>query len=373
MPRFIVLLCALFSSALAAQEFGEHVEKRGEYHRDLYLAGGVANSHAVVTGDVTAAGGRVVVEGEISDDVLAFGGIVTIAARVHHDVRAAGGVIHLRGEIGEDAVLAGGHLALDRNVWIQGRALLAGKDIEVAGKVDQSVHAAASSIRVDGEIGGDAKLIGRSIEIGPNAIIYGNLDYRSPTQARIDASARILGTVTHVPLESLDTRAHETSGRLFFAVSLFITAVILYLLFPRFATDVAHQVRESPLRCLGLGVVMTVVVPLTAAFMMMTMVGMWLGMLLLALYLPVLLVGYLAGVLFIADFGVRELRGTHEMHRGWTIAALAVAFVILTLLSWMPWIAGLTMIALMLLGAGGLTQEIWNRVRASPESKASPM
>jgi hypothetical protein len=355
------LLLAVLATAPAAQEFGETVVKRGTYQRDLYVAGGDVSVLATVGGDVIAAGGQVTVDDEVSGDVMAAGGRVTLRVRVHDDVRAAGGAITFSGTAGDEAVFAGGRVHLDPDSIVTGRALLAGGRIDVGGRVGKNLHAAGGEIRITGELLGDARLIGENIEIGPGAIIRGNLVYRSPNEARIDSDARIMGQVLREALDLPDTRGPVTGARVFVALSMFATALVYFLLFPRFSMHAARQIRAAPLASLGLGLAMLAATPFVVVLLMVTAVGVWLGLVLLAAYLTLAMLGYITGALFIADFGVRELHGEKETRRIWIVVTLAVTLVLLALLSWMPIVNGIVTFALMLLGLGALARALVQR------------
>jgi hypothetical protein len=121
----------------------------------------------------------------------------------------------------------------------------------------------------------------------------------------------------------------------------------------------------APLASLGLGLAVLAAVPLVVVLLMVTVVGLWLGLVLLAAYSALLMLGYITGALFIADFGLRELRGETETSRLWAIITLAVTFVLLALLSWMPAVNGIVTFALILFGLGALIRALAQRYTAN--------
>jgi hypothetical protein len=86
-----------------------------------------------------------------------------------------------------------------------------------------------------------------------------------------------------------------------------------------------------------------------------------LGLITLVLYIVLLLLGYLTGVLFVADAGLQRLRRPEPAGRGWMIGALAATLVVLALLRLLPAIGGLTAFVLLLFGLGALTRALWRR------------
>ena len=360
----LLLGCVLAAGPLqaAGQQFGESVIQRGHVQEDVYLGGGSVRVMGQVDGDVSAAGGRVSIEDTVNGDVAAFGGSVDLRAKVKDDARLTGGDVSVSGTIGDDLLAAGGTVAIAPGTRIGGRAWLAGGTLEIAGRVGKGLRAAGGEIVIAGEILGDVDLIGEHIEIRPGAIIHGRLNYRSPNEARIDPGARLLGAVVVLPLEApAAAKAGHAGGRVFVLLSLLVTAGVLYWLFPNFSRATARAVREAPWQVLGLGLAVLASGPLVVILLLVSIVGLWLGLIALVLYLVLLLLGYLTGVLFVADAGLRQLRRLEPPGKGWMLGALAATLVVLALLRLLPVIGGLVAFALLLLGLGSLTRALWRR------------
>lgn len=354
---FLLSLLAVLSSVgvppALAQQAGPTVIQRGEIREDSYLAGGTVYGLASVRGDLTAAGGQVTIENEVTGDVLAAGGSVTVRARVGDDVRAGGGNVTLAGEIGDDAIAAGGSVMLAPGAAVGGRAWFAGGNIEVHGKVAKTLRAAGGHITIGGDIGGDAELAGERIDIGPGAVIHGNLHYRSRHEARIDSGAKIIGTITR---EELPVRAGGAAfARLGFIASLMLAAIVLYLLFPNASLSAARAMRDAPWKSLGLGLALLVGIPLVIVLLFVTLLGVWLALSLLALYLVFLLLGYLTGVLCLGDIGLGLIVPKKKKPtRAWRALSIVAVLVALWVIGFIPVLRGLVGFAVLLFGLGGL-------------------
>jgi cytoskeletal protein CcmA (bactofilin family) len=344
-----------------AQAFGESVTQRGHVQEDLYLAGSSVTVAAQAEGDVSAAGGRVTIENSVNNDVMAVGGTVELRARVRDDARLAGGEVTVAGDIGDELLAAGGTVVITPDARVGGRAWLAGGTLEIDGHVAKSLKAAGGTIVIGGEIMGDADVVGEHIEIAPSAIIHGHLNYRSPNEARIDPGARIIGAVIMTPLKSPSAaaRSAHVGAFVFKLLALFVTTMVLVLLFPAFSTSAARGMREAPWVALGLGVAVLASGPLVVILLMVTLIGIWLGLIVLGLYLALLLLGYLTGVLFLADTGLERVRRGAEPGNAWRLAAIAVVLVALGLLRPIPLLGGLIGLLLLLFGLGALTRALW--------------
>jgi cytoskeletal protein CcmA (bactofilin family) len=375
MPNFlrffylVLLATVLLTSApvAGAQTFGETVTQRGRVQEDLYLAGSTVTVAADVEGDVSAAGGRVTIENTVNNDVMAAGGTVELRAKVKDDARLAGGEVTVAGDIGDELLAAGGTIVVTPDARIGGRAWLAGSRVEFDGRVAKSLKAAGGTIVIGGEVMGDADLIGEHIEIAPSAIIHGHLNYRSPNEAKIDSGARILGAVTMIPMEKPHgaERAAHAGGFVFMLVALFVTSAVLILIFPDFSATAARGVRKAPWVALGLGLAVLAGGPLVVLVLMLTLVGVWLGLIVLAVYLVMLLLGYLTAVLFLADAGLARVRQGETPSPGWRLVALAVTLLVLGLLRLVPVLGCLIGFLVLVFGLGALTRAIWRRYRSA--------
>lgn len=363
MPNRKALLHALIlglsmvatASLLLAQEAGPTVIKEGVTDDDLYLAGETVEVLAEVNGDVVAAGRRVSVDGAIAQDALLAGAEIDIRGRVEDDLRAAGGELTITGQVGGDAILAGGRIELTANSTVGGRAWLAGGAIELGGRVGRELRAAGGTITIAGQIRGDANLAGETIRILPGAVIAGDLIYRSSREAEIYDGAQIGGEIRYLAVTEDEAGPLESFlGGLLFSAALAVVGVVLVLLFPRFLVTAARGIGDAPLKCLGLGLAVLVATPVAVALLLITVIGIPLALMVLTLYFVMLLAGYLTGVLFLGDAGLRLLGRGERPGRGAQLLALVAALVALALLWPIPFVGGLCVLLVLLFGAGAL-------------------
>ncbi|MDH3638129.1 MAG: polymer-forming cytoskeletal protein [Gammaproteobacteria bacterium] len=331
--------------------------KSGQVTEDVYMAGATVQVLADVEGDVVVAGGTVTVVNSVSDDVLAAGGTVTITANVDDDIRLAGGSVAVTGNVGDDAVIAGGAVTLGPGNTVSGRAWLAGATITVAGNVGRELKAAGGEIIVAGTIGGDVELYAESIEIQPSAVIKGNLTYSAPKEAVIHEGARIEGVVNWHELDprrDFGDPGWSFVGNLVFFLSLAVSAIVLFLIYPRFSRSVVQQLQDAPFKSLGLGLLVLFATPFVVLMLLVSVLGVPLGLIVLALYFVALIAGLLVGIIWIGDFGFRRLGKTPDESkwiRAWSIVAAAA---ILLIIGFIPFIGGLVLFFVLLLGIGAL-------------------
>ncbi len=365
--RFFLLLVLFFTvtgpqfyAQAYAQGFGEVVIKRGTVDDDIYLAGAQVDLYATVNGDVVVAGGQLNLEGDIKADVIATGGRITLRGAVGDDARLAGGEIRVASQIGDDLVAAGGRIHLSPAARIGGRAWLSGGEVRIDGHVVDELRVSSGRVVIAGAVNGNAELWADQVIIEETAVISGNLHYKSAHEAIIAAGAHIDGEVVHTPVE-VDMKPVVASvifAGLVLLFSIIVTAVVLYLLFPDFSLRVSQSLRSEPWLSLGVGLAVFAGVPVLMVILFATAIGVWLALMLLAIYLVLLLTGYFSGALFVANAGLNLLRKT-EVSKALRATALAVAIFTLAVFNLVPLLGGLVNWAVLLAGIGALSRQLY--------------
>jgi cytoskeletal protein CcmA (bactofilin family) len=274
------------------------------------------------------------------------------------------------GEVGGEVVAVSGTVTLAPEAKVEGRAWLAGGTVTAAGRIGRELKVAAASVRIGGEVDGNVKIAARRIDILPTARIKGDLAYTSPTPARIDPGAQILGKVTHTRAD-LAQRATPI-GRIVFVAAravllagLIICGVILLLLLPGFTVSAARTIGGRPWRSLGLGFLLFFMIPIVAIVLMITIIAA--GLVVGALYPVTLLLGYLTTAVFLAERGGRLVGPRPELSTGGRIVALVVVLIVLAIVRLIPFIGWMIAWLAVVIGLGALGQQAfgrWSEVRS---------
>ena len=361
----IPLLIFTVLPALAhAQQVGELVIKRGVVDDDLYLAGGQVELYATVNGDVVVAGGQLQLEGDIGADVIAAGGTIALRGSVGDDARLAGGEVRVAARVGDDLVAAGGRIHVSPIANIAGRAWLSGGELRIDGHVGQELRASGGSVVITGLVDGNVELWADEIEIEETAVISGDLHYKSSRQANIASGARIEGEVIHtlVEVDMKPVVASVIFAGLVLLLSIILTAVLLYLLFPDYSLRVSQSLHDQPWQSLAIGLAVFAGGPLLVVILFSTAVGIWLALMLLAIYLVMLLTGYFAGALYVGNAGLNMLRRT-EVSKTLRAIALAVAIFSLAVINLVPLLGSLANWLVLLAGMGALSRQLYQAYR----------
>jgi cytoskeletal protein CcmA (bactofilin family) len=349
-----VCMLAIPMTALSMPESGEMVSKRGTIDDDFYAAGGTVDINAVVAGDVVTAGGDLYIGHHIEGDVIAAGGTVTIRGEVLDDVRTAGGDITVDSIIGDDLIASGGRIKLSPDALVSGEAWLAGGDVYIGGTVNRNLNVGAGSVSIAGVVHGDVKVESGSLKILDGALISGDVYYRGPSEASIHPGSKITGQVHY---EQVDwERPHEGMG-IFFALSMIVASIFLFKLFPGFTQSTTDRLSTDPLKSMGAGLVIFIMIPVIAALLMAIVVGIWVGLSIMALYLVALITGLLMAFFALSDWSAGRFNIDVSSTKRRLLVTAIVIFII-ALLGNIPVIGGLIMFVLLLTGLGAETLQL---------------
>jgi len=358
--------------------------------RNVETVGASVRTHAAVQGDFMAMGARVLVDEPVGADALLVGGAVQVSAPVGEDLRVAGGDVALESKVGGDLMVAAGNLRLARSAQVAGRADLAAGDVLVDGQLDGSLAVRARRLLLNGTVKGSVQAAVEEMELGPQARVGGSLHH---TSARITQhpAAVVSGAVEQV--ERLfdgdarwrDDRRHPMhAGRwpatggwwLLVPLSMGLLGVLalggLFLfVFSHFSNQAALQLEASPWRALAIGVGVLMALPVLAMLLFFTLLGIPLGLIVMALYPPMLLLGWLTGALSAARWMARRMSSAPTLDSaavpyGW----MALAVIGLVVAGAVPVAGPLVTAATLAAGVGACVLE-WRRRLVRPPTNAA--
>jgi hypothetical protein len=176
----------------------------------------------------------------------------------------AGSLTVPRGERVGEVVVFSGHVTV--HGVVTGDVVLLEGPVTVTGQVNGSVIAADGVVRLAGSarVGGDV-LASAAVRVRPGAEVRGETrgDVRFSLEAPVAALGELLGPVA-------------------VSISVLVTGLLLVWVAPRGADAVADALAEAPLASLGWGITLAISVPVAAVALVVSVLGLPLG---LALFL----------------------------------------------------------------------------------------
>lgn len=309
---------------------------------NAYLAGGAVTSGATIGGDLVAAGGTLVVNGPVAADLLAAGGNVSILGDVKDDARIAGGTIVISGSVGNDLVVAGGTITAI-GAKIGGDAIIFGGDIRLASPVSGNVVIRGGNVTIDAPVSGNVEVHAQNLTLGSHAVINGNLTYEATKAATMDTGAAVKGQTAFTPI--VNVQKGPAAAAAIFSVwllsmfaALLVCALILRMLVGRYTLSVSHAALARPWHALLVGFVGAVVLPVAAAIMMFTVVGIPLGILTGLGYIALLVFSWIFAPIVVGSF-IEKWWYKRSPEIPWQVVIYGVvAYVVIGLIPFLGWL-----------------------------------
>jgi cytoskeletal protein CcmA (bactofilin family) len=331
----------------AAQQTGAGASVRvaeGETRQgDLYAAGELIEIAGRLNGDLIAAGQRIQTTGPITGDLFAAGRSVDIRGPVGDSTRVTGEQVTVDASIDGDLVVAGNRCQVFERARITGGVLAACASVQMDGAVDGDLRAGAGEVVIGGTVSGNAILRADRVALAPGARIVGDLDYRARTPLSSEEADRVGGTV------SFDEFVDEESAGLTAASVLFwgwqttaalLAGILVVALFRRLVPGLVSAIAANTTVGALLGFAAFLMVPVGSFVVMITVVGIPIGVVSVllfgvALYVAKLPIAVWAGGRLLAMAGRPEASPYAAMGLG--VVVLYVLFAI-PYLGWLVWL-----------------------------------
>jgi hypothetical protein len=360
----LALAVALPVSAAIFQTGDEFSLSEGEtLFEDLYAFGGSIVTEGDIQGDMIVMGGKVLSSGFVSGDIVAVGGNIDILNSVGDDVRVVAGQVVISKSVQGDVLVAGGQVHILPDAIIQGDVIGVGGRVVIEGAVRGDARLYGGDIVVNGSVGGNLDVFADNrFSLGEGASIGGNLMYRAPEELQI-LDTVVQGETTFelhsVRFDQSLISAVLGAAFLLKVLMLLVVGLLAVVFFGQFSQDLGNYVVPHFGKSLLVGFVLFVVVPAFIFLLLISVIGIAVGLVLMLIYALALTIakvyaGILAGALL-----SRWIKKGVIVDWRWTI----IGIVLLQLISLVPvvgWAAGTLM---MLAALGGLAhfahQRFW--------------
>lgn len=347
----IILIMVLILTDISFADHQFSVKENEVVNSDLFKAGERVENKGVVNGDIFVCGNRFENLGHVLGDIIFITRSSIIEGRVDGDVRAATRKLTLSGEISKNVTVFCEEFLLEREGVVDGSIHVFAEDVVINSMVGGDVRCKSDRIKIDGIVKGDVFIEGNKIEFGPSAKIDGNLIYIA--DEKMDISKEVVtGRIEYK--ESEDTYKKEKVGKWLKTGTILsksmeligysIIGLFINFLFTNFVDQTVVTMNEKPWYSLGIGVIGLFFIPIVVVLMMITVVGIPLGLISLFLYIGLI---YLAGLPAALWIGKKILK---DEKRIWVTMLLGI--VILFIGKCMPFIGPIISFVTIVFGMG---------------------
>jgi hypothetical protein len=346
------LVALMFSFTAQAAEFIAPVDKtqsnvstmEKDVHKNLYIAGASVTVNGQTLGDLVAAGGMVTVNGNVQKNLIVAGGNITINGSVGENLRVGGGNISISSPVSGDLLIGGGNISIAQKANVGGDLIVGGGNVNVDSDVKGSVKIAGGTVTINGKVSGDVEVIAsKSLTFGSNSEVLGKVTYKGPQPAVINEGAKI-GTIDYTEVHK---KVAQTGGiiglliisSLFKLLMFLVSALVLCWLLPSKISAVVRQAISDPWRSLGIGVLVMIVSPILGVLLMISVVGMYLGMIVFLVYALLMILASILALFYTGNLVWGWYRKDAPVNLWRDLGIGAVVMLVLGLIPVIGWIA----------------------------------
>jgi len=381
---FIMLLIIPILTFAQKTQGGKDVIVTQAIDDDLYIGGGTATINAPVHGDLIAGAGTIILNDSVDGDVIAGGGKIIVNGYVGENLRGFAGEITLNGQVERNMVISAGTITTTKQSVIQGNTLLAagtaviggtmngnfkcrGGNIRFNGAVMKDVDTRGAFLSMNGTVRGQSILAADKIEVGNDAAFYQNVSFWQNNPGLDFKGAIKLGKAVYDPSLEVEKYKWQYMGfasvlvMIWYLAAAFVFILLIQYFFKKTLSRAADEAFRNTARSIGYGLSFFISAPVAVCILMITLVGIPLGVLLLLAYATVLILASVISSVVIANW--INKRSNHNWSLGrLSLTALGV-FILLKFLAQIPVLGWLMMLIICSLTFGSIVVDVYARRR----------
>lgn len=325
---------------------------------DLIVASGRIRILGTVTGDLIVAGRLVDVAGEVRGDLIGFAEQIEVSGRIGGNIRAAARLIEIEGAVTRNVTAAGETIRLARGASLGGSYTAAGRESILDGPVERDVLAAAETHEIRSRVGGSALMAGRRLVIGREGALSGETRFFGSEEPEVSPEAHLASPIQFEKVEKEEAgRLDWLFGFVYFFGAAFVLGAAFILVSPRSAEAVIGTYLPAYGRSMLTGLLATIVATSLGILLLVTIVGLPLGL----VTLFVVLVGLYVAQAYVGAFIGREILGPPTTPAQ-NLGRLALGLALLHVAKAVPVVGFFLTVIVAMWGFGALS--LWARERA---------
>lgn len=244
---------------------------------DVYVASSRTVIDGLLDGDLTAFTGELVISGEVTGDVqvMTTGSVrITPTGVIGGSLRGASMNTTIEGEVVGDVFVAGASVVVEEGGMVGRDVMAFGGVARIEGTVGRDVRGRSIRTVITGAISGDVDVATERFEVGPTAVIDGDILYRSGSEASIAADAEVGGTVTRLPAQANFIYGLVLSIANLVGILAFLFAgIVALMVFRGTGSRAVGAIIMHPIRTILYGLATVIVLPTLIVVLGATLVG----------------------------------------------------------------------------------------------------
>jgi cytoskeletal protein CcmA (bactofilin family) len=324
---------------------------------DLIVTGRSARIEGTLDGDLVFFGQSVIVTGRVTGDVIAFCQRVRIEGQVGGSVRSGSETLEILGRVERNVTSGGDTIELDKGAHVGGSFIAGGGQVIIDGSTGRGVLVGADSNTINGVVGGNMKVAAENLTVGSSAEIRGGAQYYGVNEPEVSPDATLatpLELKLHEEVPEYASVGTYVKGALKWAAA-FVFGLVAMLVLPapyRRVVQTTSQYGSS----IAIGAAAFVVVPVVAALVCATLVGLPIGLAALFLYV----VALYAAQVFVGSWIGSEVLGM-PANKSQALGQMALGLLFIHIVGHIPYVGTLTSLVILFWGLGALLLAVYRQ------------
>ena len=241
-----------------------------------------------VKGDSAIAGNIVDILGNIDGIGFIAGKTVNVDGNLEYGF-VAGQKVTVNGKIQKNLYAAGQTINITKDATIERDIFMAGQDVILNGNLNRNIRIGADKVVIEEgtNIKGNVTISTNELVVKDGAKIDGTLKYNDTAKKDISSSASIGKITTYTESSSSDDDGFDVSGVVMSTINLIIIFLVIAMIIPKSVTktiSIFEDKKYSYLKSFGIGLLVLICTPIIAILLLISSIGVSLGLILAALY-----------------------------------------------------------------------------------------
>ncbi len=374
--RWLTILLTIIVSGLAGAtpvwaqtddiwRAGARIQVTASGHQDVWAAGAVVSVRGTTRNDIRAVGAEVDVEASAGRDMYAVGAIVSAGGSAARDLYVVGARVNVDVRVAGDLKVAGARVLVGPLAQVRGRTDIVGAELVFAGSALGPVNLYGDTVQITGRITGDVRVRARNVIVAKGAVIDGSVVFETFNDPVVEEGATVRGrqtvTLPRAPEVGISDIFAALGAVVLFGVGAGLVFGLVLLIAARpFVERAVESMRAAPMRTLFTGLGFIVLVPLVAVLVMVTVVGIPIGLVMLLAFPFTVVCAAVLAAFGLSDWLMNRQRAPRSF--GGRFGLLLIGMIVLTVLGLIPFVGFVIWLLALLLGLGAL----WRAVRSAP-------
>lgn len=360
------LLTPLISQAYVSKSSDFiYVGKDEVVEGNLYFQAKSVTIEGQVLGDVIGVGSNLQINGQVKGDVIAISQNINISGKIDGNLRVISNAVDISGNIGKNTNFIGESLVLSQEATIGQDLLLISVNSEINGLVKENFHGMSGNTVIRGEIGKNVNLkidkvkrkkYSNILKLEESSIVGGTINYQGGNDI-IKKEGSVTGEINKKEPRKSSRQIPSSNKFIYSIASVFLTVLILNILFKKQIKKLKEISRQENYKNMGPGAIILFLTPIAIILAMITIIGLPLALLALALWLMLL---FFSKIIFALTLGEYFFKLLKKEKVSWQLKALT-GIVLAWLLFALPFIGWLFSLIATLIGIGAFYYLIKNK------------